>query len=42
MADQLLVMQNGKIEEQGDADEIYKNPKSNYTKQLLGAIPKGI
>jgi len=42
MADQLLVMQNGKIEEQGDADEIYKNPKSEYTKQLLNAIPKGI
>jgi len=42
MADQLLVMQNGRIEEQGDADEIYKNPKSNYTKQLLSAIPKGI
>lgn len=42
MSDQLIVMQNGRIEEQGDADEIYKNPKSNYTKQLLSAIPKGV
>lgn len=42
MADQLIVMQNGKIEELGDADEIYKNPKSSYTKQLLSAIPKGL
>jgi len=42
MADQLLVMQNGQIEEIGDADAIYKNPKSDYTKQLLNAIPKGL
>ncbi|MCF6214190.1 MAG: ABC transporter ATP-binding protein [Flavobacteriaceae bacterium] len=42
MADQLIVMKDGKIEEIGDADEIYKNPKSTYTKQLLNAIPKGI
>jgi len=42
MADQLLVMKNGKIEESGDADIIYKNPKSNYTKQLIEAIPKGL
>ncbi|NQW37354.1 MAG: ABC transporter ATP-binding protein [Flavobacteriales bacterium] len=42
MADQLIVMKDGKIDEQGDADAVYKNPKSNYTKQLLRAIPKGI
>jgi len=35
-------MQNGQIEEIGDADAIYKNPKSDYTKQLLNAIPKGL
>ena len=42
MADNLLVMKDGKINEQGDADVIYKNPKSDYTKRLLEAIPKGI
>ncbi|HLW32601.1 MAG TPA: ABC transporter ATP-binding protein [Aequorivita sp.] len=42
MADQLLVMNQGKIEEIGDADEIYENPQTNYTKQLIEAIPKGI
>jgi len=42
MADKLLVMKDGKIEETGDADTIYKNPKSNYTKQLINAIPKGL
>ena len=42
MADQLLVMNKGKIEEIGDADEIYKNPKTDYTQKLIDAIPKGI
>ncbi len=42
MADQLVVMNQGKIEEIGDADEIYANPRKPYTKRLIDAIPKGI
>lgn len=42
MADQLLVMNNGRIEELGDADEIYANPTKEYTKKLIGAIPRGV
>jgi peptide/nickel transport system ATP-binding protein len=42
MADQLLVMNAGKIEELGDADEIYANPTKEYTKKLIAAIPKGL
>jgi peptide/nickel transport system ATP-binding protein len=42
MADQLLVMNDGAIEEIGDADEIYANPVKEYTKKLIEAIPKGI
>ena len=42
MADQLIVMNEGKIEELGDADEIYANPSKEYTKKLIEAIPKGI
>ena len=42
MADQLVVMNEGKIEEIGDADEIYANPSKAYTKKLIDAIPKGI
>lgn len=42
MSDQLLVMNKGKIEELGEADEIYANPQTEYTKKLVGAIPKGI
>lgn len=39
-SDQVLVMNKGKIEEIADADEIYKNPKKDYTKKLINAIPK--
>jgi len=42
MADQLLVMKDGKIEEIGDADEIYANPTKEYTKKLIESIPKEI
>ena len=42
MSDQLIVMNQGKIEEINDADEIYRAPKSRYTKNLIAAIPKGI
>ena len=42
MSDQLLVMNQGKIEELDDADIIYKNPKKEYTKKLIHAIPKGL
>ncbi|WP_178986328.1 ABC transporter ATP-binding protein [Winogradskyella helgolandensis] len=42
MADQLLVMNQGKIEEIGDADLIYASPKQAYTKKLIHAIPKGL
>jgi peptide/nickel transport system ATP-binding protein len=41
MSDRMVVMNNGKIEEMGDADSIYNNPQSDYTKNLIGAIPKG-
>ena len=42
MSDQLLVMNQGKIEELGDADAIYAAPKKAYTKKLINAIPKGL
>lgn len=42
MSDRLLVMQNGIIRESGEADEVYKHPKSEYTRSLIDAIPRGI
>jgi peptide/nickel transport system ATP-binding protein len=41
MSDRMVVMNKGKIEEMGDADEIYNNPQTEYTKNLINAIPKG-
>jgi ABC-type microcin C transport system duplicated ATPase subunit YejF len=38
MSDRIAVMKDGKIVEMGDAEEVYKNPKSDYTKELLGAV----
>ncbi|NOX85930.1 MAG: ABC transporter ATP-binding protein [Chlorobi bacterium] len=40
MSDRIVVMKDGKIVETGDADEIYYDPKSAYTKQLIESIPK--
>ncbi|MDO3693871.1 ABC transporter ATP-binding protein [Wenyingzhuangia sp. chi5] len=42
MSDQLIVLNQGKIEEIGDADVIYNQPQKAYTKALIQAIPKGI
>jgi len=41
MSDRMLVMQDGKIEEMGDADQIYNEPETEYTKKLIDAIPEG-
>jgi peptide/nickel transport system ATP-binding protein len=41
MSDRMVVMNKGKIEEMGIADEIYNNPQQDYTKKLIAAIPKG-
>ncbi len=39
MSDRVLVMNEGIIEEIGEADELYQNPKSSYTKKLIDSIP---
>ncbi len=41
MADEILVMSQGEIVERGSSDDIYNRPQHAYTRQLLGAIPKG-
>jgi peptide/nickel transport system ATP-binding protein len=42
MSDRIMVMNQGKIEEIGPAEDIYRHPKQNYTQQLIAAIPTGI
>jgi peptide/nickel transport system ATP-binding protein len=40
MSDRILVMNKGKIEESGQAAEVYNNPRSAYTENLIGSIPR--
>ena len=40
MSDRMMVMRKGRIEELGDAQEIYAHPKSEYTRALIESIPK--
>ncbi|SEU02200.1 dipeptide ABC transporter ATP-binding protein [Hymenobacter actinosclerus] len=40
MSDRLLVMRQGQIVESGPAADIYANPRHEYTRQLLAAIPR--
>jgi len=42
ISDRIMVMNQGKIEESGAADEVYFNSRSSYTKQLIASIPKGL
>ncbi|MFM7903310.1 MAG: ATP-binding cassette domain-containing protein, partial [Bacteroidota bacterium] len=39
MSDRMIMMNKGKIEEAGYPDDIYANPKSDYTRKLIAAIP---
>ncbi len=41
MSDRMVVMQAGKVEEMGDADQIYNKPGTPYTQKLIDAIPEG-
>lgn len=42
IADRMMVMNKGEIEEIGYPEDIYNNPKEAYTQKLVDAIPKGI
>ncbi|QHL88164.1 dipeptide ABC transporter ATP-binding protein [Nibribacter ruber] len=39
MADRIFVMHQGKIVEQGTAEQIFENPQHGYTKTLLQSVP---
>ena len=42
ISDRMVVMNKGKIEEMGVADDIYNYPQKAYTQKLIEAIPKGL
>jgi peptide/nickel transport system ATP-binding protein len=41
MSDRILVMNAGEIVEQGIAEDIYREPKQEYTQKLIASIPTG-
>ncbi|MFA7444404.1 MAG: ABC transporter ATP-binding protein [Flavobacteriaceae bacterium] len=41
MSDKILVLNKGNLEEETEADELYQNPKTEYSKKMIDAIPKG-
>ncbi|CAG2137496.1 ABC transporter ATP-binding protein [Cupriavidus plantarum] len=41
IADRVIVMQSGRIVEQGTADEVLNRPRHAYTQRLLDARPRG-
>ena len=41
ISDRIMVINKGKIEEIGEADQVYFNPSSDYTRKLIASIPKG-
>ncbi len=40
LCERVIVMQGGYIVETGSSEEIFENPKEEYTKKLIAAIPK--
>ncbi len=42
MSDRIIVMNKGKIEEEGTSEDIYHRPQKEYTQTLINSIPKGI
>ncbi|MGG6240777.1 ABC transporter ATP-binding protein [Nodosilinea sp. AN01ver1] len=41
MSDRIMVMNQGRIEEVGPAEQIYRQPQTPYTQDLIKAIPVG-
>jgi peptide/nickel transport system ATP-binding protein len=41
MADEVMVMKDGEVVEQASVAEILDAPKQDYTRRLMGAIPRG-
>ncbi len=41
MSDRVYVMLDGEVVEEGDSDQVFRNPQHSYTQHLLAAAPTG-
>jgi len=41
ISDEVMVMKDGQVVEQASAQQILANPQQDYTRRLLGAVPRG-
>jgi peptide/nickel transport system ATP-binding protein len=41
LSDHIMVMNQGQIAEIGPAEQVYRQPSSDYTRRLIDAIPRG-
>ena len=39
ICDRVIVMERGKIVEHGDTETVFKNPKEEYTRNLISSVP---
>jgi putative peptide ABC transport system ATP-binding protein len=39
LADDVVVMEKGKVVESGPSDELFANPRQEYTQRLIAAVP---
>ena len=42
ISNRIMVMNKGKIEETGNADQVFYHPQKAYTQQLIASVPKGL
>ena len=40
LCDKIVVLKDGKIVESGSTDKVIANPRAEYTKELLEAVPR--
>lgn len=40
VADRLIIMKQGKVVEEGQADDVFAKPAHEYTRELLGSVPQ--
>ncbi len=41
MSDRIMVMNQGRVEEIGPSEQVYRSPSTPYTRQLIASIPTG-